>query len=76
MGPARRRVHADGRGREPAREAVRKHTEMLSPAPDPSSSSQQRVLAASVGSDGAVVLDLVIRDEASTGGGDEECAGG
>ena len=52
-----------------AREVVRKHTEMLSPAPDPASPSQQSLLAASVGSDGAVVLDLVFRDEAYTGGG-------
>jgi hypothetical protein len=52
-----------------AREVVRKHTEMLSPAPDPASSSQQRVLAASVGSDGAVALDLMFRDQAYTGGG-------
>jgi len=52
-----------------AREVVRKHTEMLSPAPEPASSSQQSVLAASVGSDGAVVLDLVFRDRANSGGG-------
>ena len=74
-----------------AREVVRRHTEMLDPSPGPDMTSRSGLLAASVGSDGAVRLDLVFRDRARrwrplppprrsppclSGGSNEECVGG
>lgn len=52
-----------------AREVVRQHAELLDPSPGGDGPHERGLLAASVGSDGAVVLDLVFRDQADAGGG-------
>jgi hypothetical protein len=52
-----------------AREVVRQHAGLLDSSPGEDGPHERGLLAASVGSDGAVVLDLVFRDQADAGGG-------